>query len=456
MLRVALVLVSLIVTCVTARAGGLADADAGIARLNAGDPTAAVALFTRAIQSKELSPEVMALAYYHRGMAFHREGQAGRAILDYSTALWNEDLPKDFRPRALNNRGLAFEAISDFESAMRDYSLAIRLNPNYAEAFANRGNVHRRNGLHDQALLDYDVALRNGHPRPQFVFAWQGMALENQGKRREAMDSFRRALQIDPTFELAKSRLTKLEDTQQMSKVLGRRKSTKPAAPYVLTAAPGRQAGADESVQLTPWTPSASDAGAREPLAAVSTPSNKVSLRPAYDDQPQALTSPSIVIQSNKPPAPAAPARSVAAPAVALPQPTPKPRVIALSTRAPEAAVPPPSKPRIIMAPTAAPTPVPQPEAKAISATGEGGTDVVFAIQLGSFETRDEAEAGWTKALKIAGDLLSGLSHAVEPVTVSEKVKYRLFGEALPDRQAALSLCRTLRDKGAACIVVRR
>jgi hypothetical protein len=58
--------------------------------------------------------------------------------------------------------------------------------------------------------------------------------------------------------------------------------------------------------------------------------------------------------------------------------------------------------------------------------------------------------------LKIAGDLLSGLSHAVEPVTVSEKVKYRLFGEALPDRQAALSLCRTLRDKGAACIVVRR
>ena len=424
MLRVALVLVSFMVSGVAAQAGGLADADAGIARLNSGDPETAVALFTRAIQSKELSPESLALTYYHRGMAFYREGQAGRAILDYATALWNEDLPRQFRPRTLNNRGLAFEAISDFESALTDYSLAIRLNPNYAEAFANRGNVHRRSNRFDLAIIDYDSALRNGHPHPQFVFAWQGMALESQGKRREAMDAFRRALAIDPNFALAKSRLDKLEDTQQMSNVLQRRKVAKgPVTPFVLSATPGTSpvAPTDGNVQLTPWTPPSSpEASLQTPAAQTVTPvRNPVSLRPAFDDQPKQVA-PSTPIISSAPKA-----------VIVAPQPRSQPatpRVVAVE---PQRGVP-------------------------ASANGEGGSDIAFAIQLGSFKSRETAEAGWTKALRVAGDLLNGLSHVIETVPASNGVVYRLFAEALPDRQAALGLCRTLRDKGTTCIVVRR
>ncbi len=441
MLRVALVLVSLMVSGVAAQAGGLTDADAGIARLTAGDPEAAVALFTRAIQSKELSPESLALTYYHRGMAFYREGQAGRAILDYATALWNEDLPREFRPRTLNNRGLAFEAISDFESALTDYSLAIKMNPNYAEAFANRGNVHRRFNRFDLAIIDYDSALRNGHPHPQFVFAWQGMALEAQGKRREAMDAFRRALAIDPNFALAKSRLDKLQDTQQMSNVLQRRKVAKgPVLPFVLSASPGVSpvAAAEGNVQLTPWTPPppSTDLALQTPAVQPATPvRNPVSLRPAYDDQPkQAAPTTPIVSSAAVSPAgvsAAPPAKQLAAAPV---QPAPQR-----------------NKPRIV-------TIAPQREVSSVpaTATGEGGSDVAFAIQLGSFKSRDTAEAGWTKALKVAGELLNGLSHVVETVPASDGVVYRLFAEALPDRQAALGLCRTLRDKGTTCIVVRR
>src|SRR5262245_29398836 len=114
MVRCALVLVAFLASCVPALAGGAADADAGIARLKAGEAATAIELFTRAIQSKELSSDALALTYHHRGMAFHREGQAGRAILDYTTALWNDDLPKEFRPRTLNNRGISFELINDF------------------------------------------------------------------------------------------------------------------------------------------------------------------------------------------------------------------------------------------------------------------------------------------------------------------------------------------------------
>lgn len=434
MLRVALVLVSLMVSSVAVHAGGVADADAGIARLNSGDSGTAIALFTRAIQTKELSGEAQALTYYHRGMAFYREGRAGHAILDYSTALWAEDLPRAFRPRTLNNRGLAFEAINDFESAQTDYSLAIRLNSAYAEAYANRGNVHRRFNRFDLAINDYDAAVRNEHPHPQFVLTWQGMALEGQGKRREAMDAFRRALAIDPNFALAKSRLAKLEDTQQMSNVLARRKVAKgPVAPLVMSAAPGTSSvtAGEGSVQLAPWTPPPPmtvEPAMKTPVAQpAASGRNPVSLRPAFDDQPlQTAPTTAIVAVSSNPTA--TPAVRKVSPPPATPSAPPTPRVAVVKP-----------KPRIVTA-----------------ATGEGGSDVAFAIQLGSFKSRDLAEEGWAKSLKVAGDLLNGLSHVIETVPAADGDVYRLFAEALPDREAALGLCRTLRDKGRVCVVVRR
>lgn len=429
MVRWLLVLVAISVCCVPVQAGGVADADAGIARLTAGDANAAIELFTRAIQSKELSAEGAALTYYHRGMAFQREGQAGRAILDYTTALWNEDLPKEFRPRTLNNRGLSFELINDFDSAMRDYNLAIRLNPNYAEAFSNRGSVHRKFNRHELAVTDYDLALRHGHPHPKFVFAWQGMSLEAQGKRREAMDVFRRALTIDPNFDLAKTHLAKLEETASLDAMMGRRKpKLASGGPLVLTATPGSQVSATSATALTtandlivPWTPPAPTKPTilkeppPPPAPVVQETETGLTLRPAFDDQPKGAPS-------------AAAARSA-----------PKATVAAVQS---------PAAPKVHVV-AGAPA--------ALKANGKGGSDVEFAIQLGSFKTEELAEQGWTSVLKLAGDLLNGLSHAVEPATLPDKgTVYRLFGEALPDREAALGLCRTLRDKGAPCIVVRR
>lgn len=428
MVRVALVLVGFLLCASTAAwAGGVADADAGIARLNAGDAPAAVELFTRAIQSKELSPERLALTYHHRGMAFHREGQAGRAILDYTTALWNQNLPRAFKPRTLNNRGLAFESISDYGSAMRDYNLALRMNDDYAEAYCSRGNLHRKFGRHETAIADYDMALRNGHPQPKYVFVWQGMSLEALGKRREAMDAFRRALSIDPQFKLAKSHLERLEASQGLDSVLGRRKVAKsPAnAPAVLTAAPTAQTTAVSSeLNAPPWTPPGAKAPAivkhAPPPPPPSEADSGLALRPAFDDQSKTLQVQPAAMKG-------------------------KSGVVATAPETPP--------------PAAAPMPAvaPAPVAPKLPPNGEGGSDVEFALQLGSFKSEDLAKKGWTSVLSVAGDLLGGLSHVVEPVVLPERGRvYRLFAEAMPDREGALELCRTLRDKGVPCFVVRR
>jgi tetratricopeptide (TPR) repeat protein len=428
MVRVALVLVSLFLCGVPARAGGVADADAGVARLNAGDSAAAAELFTRAIQSKELSAERLALTYHHRGMAFHREGRAGRAILDYTTALWNQHLRKAFRPRVLNNRGLSYEAINDFTSAMRDYNLALRMNDEYAEAYCSRGNLHRRFHRYEMAIADYDLALRNDHPQPKYVFVWQSLSLEGLGKRREAMDALRRALSIDPEFKLAKAHLDRLSATQSLGNVLGRRKPGKSAPPAVLSAAPGLHPTAVTSeLNAAPWTPPA-PAIVKKPSLPEPAPvqENGPELRPAaYDDQSRGLE-----------PAPAVQPRRPNVVAAAPKQPVPAPRVTA-----PSATTAPATPPRAVIVPPL---------------SGEGGSDAEYALQLGTFKSEDLAEKGWSSVLKVAGNLVGGLSHVVEEIEADKAQAYRLFAEALPDREAALGLCRTLRDKGVPCIVVRR
>lgn len=428
MFRVALVLVSLLLCGSPAWASGVGDADAGVARLKAGDAAAAIELFTRAIQSGELPPERLALTYHHRGMAFHHEGQAGRAILDYTTALWNKNLPRDFRPRTLNNRGLSFESINDFTSAMRDYNLALRLNDDYAEGYSNRGNLHRRFGRHAEAIADYDMALRNGHPQPKYVFLWQGMSLEGLGKRREAMDAFRRALALDPNFKLAKSHLERLEAFQLPNGVLGRRKTERPSPnPVVLTAIPGEQTKAVTSeLSAAPWTPPAPKAPAivkqppappPEPTATVVRDEGLV-LRPAIDEQAKGLQPLPAVLKTKDDTIISAPVAPTLAPAAI---------------------------------PAAAPKTVPAPPAN-----GEGGSDTEYALQLGSFKSEELAIKGWTKVLKVAGDLVGGLSRKVEATTLPDRGPvFRLYAEALPDRDAALGLCRTLRDKGVPCFVVR-
>jgi tetratricopeptide (TPR) repeat protein len=67
--------------------------------------------------------------------------------------------PSGFNPNyaeAFNNRGRAYGSKGQPDRAIADFDDAIRLNPNYAEAFNNRGLVNRAKG--DFAAGDADIA----------------------------------------------------------------------------------------------------------------------------------------------------------------------------------------------------------------------------------------------------------------------------------------------------------
>ena len=65
----------------------------------------------------------------------------------------------------LNSRGLDHETNGRLAAARADYHKALRLNPEYASAYNNRGNMRFRDGALEGAIADYAVDFLKEHAR---------------------------------------------------------------------------------------------------------------------------------------------------------------------------------------------------------------------------------------------------------------------------------------------------
>ncbi len=103
---------------------------------------------------------------------------------------------------AFNNRGNVRSAKGDLEGALRDYNEAIRLKPDHADAFNNRGNVRSAKGDSEGALQDYSEAIRL---KPDYAAAFnnRGNARYDKGDLEGALQDYTEALQLKPDHALA-------------------------------------------------------------------------------------------------------------------------------------------------------------------------------------------------------------------------------------------------------------
>ena len=60
---------------------------------------------------------------------------------------------------AYNNRGAVKDELGRHDDALADYDEAIRLKPDLAEAYGNRGNAKNALGLKDEARKDFETVL---------------------------------------------------------------------------------------------------------------------------------------------------------------------------------------------------------------------------------------------------------------------------------------------------------
>jgi tetratricopeptide (TPR) repeat protein len=185
--------------------------------LAAGDNVKAISLYTFAIETRSLEPELLANALLNRALAYQQQNQNAKAVDDYSAALSLDAMSAQLRATALYNRGLSHQRLGKGPLAIEDYTSALMLNPSFSHAFLSRANVLRESGQYLFALSDYERALKYGHPEPARVYFGEAQTYELLNRKSDMRQMLDSALLADSSFKPALEKLQVLKVEQSTS-----------------------------------------------------------------------------------------------------------------------------------------------------------------------------------------------------------------------------------------------
>lgn len=130
-----------------------------------------------------------------RGSLRHERGDFEGAIADYNEAIRLE--PED--AQAYNNRGNSWKTLKQYNKAIADFTEAIRLEPRRAAAYVNRGVAWGEMKEYDKAITDLSIALRFDHD-DALVFGLRGQAWAEKRLYDKAITDFSAAIRLDPNM----------------------------------------------------------------------------------------------------------------------------------------------------------------------------------------------------------------------------------------------------------------
>jgi tetratricopeptide (TPR) repeat protein len=187
-----ILLLSLMV-CFTspAWAGGLDDANIGMAALRQQNYDEAIRLFTKAIASGELSQKQLSSVYPLRGLAWEGKGNNDKAIADCTKGI--ELDPQS--AAAYGSRGLAWYAKKDYVKAIADYDKAIAIDPKPADTYYNRGNAWYAKKDYVKAIADYTKVIEI-NPKDAEAYYRRGLAWKDKGEYIKAIEDFGKAHEL--------------------------------------------------------------------------------------------------------------------------------------------------------------------------------------------------------------------------------------------------------------------
>ena len=116
-------------------------------------------------------------------------------------ALTEEAMKTSDRAATLVNRGIVRMLGKDLTAAIADFDAALRLRPETAEAYVNKGIALVHLGGRDKdavALLSEGIA--RGPSRPEVAYYIRGIANEQLGATREAFEDYSRAASLKPEW----------------------------------------------------------------------------------------------------------------------------------------------------------------------------------------------------------------------------------------------------------------
>jgi tetratricopeptide (TPR) repeat protein len=161
---------------------------------------------SKAILTRQLSPDSLALARLIRGSARMALGEKVKAREDLRAALSRYDSLVDSRtPAALDlfRRAVAQDALGDTEKALYDYGRAIRVDPSAPPAFLSRGVLlATRKRAFERAIEDFNKVLVL-EPNNVQALVRRGDTYSQLGETARALADLDRAISLAPQSTLA-------------------------------------------------------------------------------------------------------------------------------------------------------------------------------------------------------------------------------------------------------------
>jgi len=150
-----------------------------------------LAAFVGTSSVKSPSPGERAIEASNRGVEAANREDFDQAIAHLTEAI---RLNPQFA-EAYYNRGLAFGKKNNLVEEIADYTEAIRLKPEFALAYYNRGHAFCEKGELDKAIEDFTGAIRL-HPKDAPSYYSRGVAYEKKGEKARAEGDFAKAKKL--------------------------------------------------------------------------------------------------------------------------------------------------------------------------------------------------------------------------------------------------------------------
>jgi len=191
-----------------------ADAEKELRRVLADDPNLAIAhaLLSRCLTEQKRTDESIREA----DMAVGLEPNGAYIHFCRAYAMWQADRNRDALESVDAAIGLEYDdesyhslrggilmSMNRWEEARTSLRNALAINPEHETSLSQLSFLESRLGNADEAAILASTARRSA-PENSAAHSATGMSLVHQGKPREAFDSFREALRLDPNCEMAR------------------------------------------------------------------------------------------------------------------------------------------------------------------------------------------------------------------------------------------------------------
>ena len=162
--------------------------------------------------------ESLAKEYYELGEKLRNAKKYSEAIDEFSKAIKLKPNYAD----AYHVRGIAYAQLGKYDDAIRDYNKAIQINPKFAMTYLNRGNTYRDLKKYGESPRDYNQAIEID-PNCSEAYSNRGWLYEDAFEELElafeelelAFADYKKALECDPTNQTAQNNLERVRKKLQ-------------------------------------------------------------------------------------------------------------------------------------------------------------------------------------------------------------------------------------------------